>query len=56
MKTEKISATKIIPAKGEAFETLALAEKHVYHHPGNIPIPSEENVISAKAWVDENEK
>lgn len=56
MKRKKMTGDKIIPQKQEAFETLALAEHHIYHHPGNIPMPSEENILRAKNWVDENEK
>ena len=56
MKRKKSSRTQVVPPKQEAFETLALAEQHIYYHPGNIPMPSEENILTAKNWVDEDEK
>lgn len=56
MKRKKPPHTAVTPKKEEAFETLALAEHQLYYRPGNIPIPSEENILAAKNWVDENEK
>lgn len=56
MKKKFVTLPCISAPNPEAFETLALAEHHTYIHPGNIPIPSEENILAAKKWVDDNAK